>query len=127
MVAAIVVQGLSKRYRRYPPDRPRTFQETILRGLRGLSPAEEFWALREVSFKVEKGRMMGVMGPNGAGKSTLLRLIGKVGRPTSGYLSVNGRIGALIDLGAGFHPDLTGRENIFINGIISGLNRRQVQ
>jgi lipopolysaccharide transport system ATP-binding protein len=71
--------------------------------------------------------MVGVIGPNGAGKSTLLRLMGRVGQPDQGKIEVHGRIGALLDLGAGFHPDLTGRENVFISGVISGLNRREVQ
>jgi lipopolysaccharide transport system ATP-binding protein len=124
--AAIVAQGLGKRFRRYSPDRPRTFQDAILHSLRGLKVEEEFWALRDINLSVERGKMAGVIGPNGAGKSTLLRLIGGVGRPDAGRVAVNGRIGALIDLGAGFHPDLTGRENVFINGIISGLTRREV-
>jgi lipopolysaccharide transport system ATP-binding protein len=87
---------------------------------------EWFWALRDVSFSVSPGRMTGVIGPNGAGKSTLLQLIGGVGRPDEGSVQAYGRIGALLDLGAGFHPELTGRENVFINGVISGLTRHEV-
>lgn len=124
---AINVQGLSKWFRRYHADRPATLKEAIVRGLRGMKPAEQFWALRDVSFSVAPGRMVGVIGPNGAGKSTLLRLLGHVGRPDQGKVEVHGRIGALLDLGAGFHPDLTGRENVFISGVISGLNRREVE
>jgi lipopolysaccharide transport system ATP-binding protein len=124
---AIVVQGVSKWYRRYHADRPATLKEAILRGLRRMEPAEQFWALRDVSFSIAPGRMVGVIGPNGAGKSTLLRLIGRVGRPDQGKVEVRGRIGALLDLGAGFHPDLSGRENIFISGVISGLTRHEVQ
>jgi len=123
---AIVVQNLGKRFRRYHADRPTTLKEALLRGLRRIKPAESFWALRDVSFGVAPGRMVGVIGPNGAGKSTLLQLIGSVGRPDEGRVTVHGRIGALLDLGAGFHPDLTGRENVFINGVISGLTRHEV-
>ena len=126
MGETIVLQNVSKWFRRYPVDRPMTFKEAVLHGLRRLGPVERFWALRGVSFTVASGHTVGVIGPNGAGKSTLLRLIGGVGRPDEGQLMVHGRIGALLDLGAGFHPDLTGRENVFISGIISGLTRREV-
>jgi lipopolysaccharide transport system ATP-binding protein len=92
-----------------------------------LKPSERFWGLRDVSFRVAPGQMVGVVGRNGAGKSTLLRLIGGVGRPDQGNVKVKGRVGALLTLGAGFHPDLTGRENLFINGVIGGLTRREVE
>jgi lipopolysaccharide transport system ATP-binding protein len=129
MPDAIIVQNLSKSFRRYDADRPRTLKEAFLRGLGGLrriAAQEPFWALRDVSFSIAPGRMIGVIGPNGAGKSTLLRLIGGVGRPDEGQVAVHGRIGALLDLGVGFHPDLTGRENVFINGVIAGLTRNEV-
>ena len=122
----ILVEGLSKRFRRYPTDRPWTLQEAVLRGFRGMKTMEYFWALKEISFRVPAGRMTGLIGRNGAGKSTLLRLVGGVGQPTNGHIFTQGRIGALIELGAGFHPDLTGRENIYINGVISGLTRQEV-
>ncbi len=126
MGSAIVVQGLGRQFRRFHLDRPWTLQEAVQRGLRRMAPVEYFWALREVSFSVAPGRALGVMGPNGAGKSTLLRLLGGVGRPDEGTIEVHGRVGALLELGAGFHPDLTGRENLFINGLISGLTRSEV-
>jgi len=126
MGAEIVVHSVGKSFRRFHPRRPRTLQEAVLQGLRDLRPVERFWALRDVSFSVAPGKMVGIMGANGAGKSTLLRLIGGVGRPDEGQIHVNGRIGALLDLGAGFHPDLTGRENVFVTGVISGLSRREV-
>ncbi len=126
MSDAILVQRLGKQYRRYHADKPVTLQEAILRGMRGLAPVEDFWALRDISFRVEPGQMIGIIGANGAGKSTLLRLVGGVGKPDEGKLEVHGRIGALLDLDAGFHPDLTGRENVFINGVIAGLTRREV-
>ena len=126
MGAEIVVDSVGKSFRRFHPRRPQTLQEVVVQGLRGLRPVERFWALRDISFSVSPGKMMGIMGTNGAGKSTLLRLIGGVGRPDEGQIHVSGRIGALLDLGAGFHPDLTGRENVYVNGVISGLSRKEV-
>jgi len=123
---AILVEGVSKSFRRYDSNRPHTLQEAVLRGFRDLRARETFWALRDVSLQVEPGEMLGVIGRNGAGKTSLLRLVGGIGRPDSGTISVAGRLGALIELGAGYHPELTGRENVFMNGVISGLNRREV-
>jgi lipopolysaccharide transport system ATP-binding protein len=122
----IVVDRLGKQFRKYHHDRPWTVQEVFQRGLRRINPIEYFWALWDISFAVPAGRMLGIIGGNGAGKSTLLRLLGRVGRPTEGRIQVEGRIDALLDLGAGFHPDLTGRENVFISGVINGLTRREV-
>lgn len=126
MSRGIVVERLGKQYRRYQSNRPPTIKEALLRRLRGIGSGERFWALREVTFRVEPGQMVGVIGHNGAGKSTLLRLVGGVGRPDEGTVSTDGRIGALLDLNVGFHPDLTGRENAFIGGVIAGLTRREV-
>jgi lipopolysaccharide transport system ATP-binding protein len=88
--------------------------------------AEEFWALRDVSFEVPSGTAFGIIGPNGAGKSTTLKLLTKILRPTQGYRHVRGRIGALIEVAAGFHPDLTGRENIFLQGAVMGMRRAEI-
>lgn len=126
MDQAIAVQDLGKRYRRYRKDRPFTLQEAVASGFGRLKPVDWFWALREISFSIPRGEAMGVIGANGAGKSTLLSLIGGIGRPDEGWLKVSGRIGGLLELGAGFHPDLTGRENVIINGIICGLTRHEV-
>lgn len=126
MDQAIVVHDLGKRFRRYHKDRPFTLQEAVVSGFGRLKPVDWFWALREITFSVPCGEVLGVIGANGAGKSTLLGLIGGIGRPEEGRLEVHGRIGGLLELGAGFHPDLTGRENVVINGIICGLTRREV-
>jgi lipopolysaccharide transport system ATP-binding protein len=127
MSDAIVVSGLGKRYRRYDPNRPTTLKGALISGFRRLRPTKSFWALREVSFRVGRGRMVGVVGRNGAGKSTLLRLVGGVGRPDEGGLDVRGRVGALLEVGEGFNGDLTGRENAIIGGIVRGLTRAEVE
>ncbi|MEP6773975.1 MAG: ABC transporter ATP-binding protein, partial [Chloroflexota bacterium] len=127
MTKVITVRGLGKEFRRYHSNRPITLQEAVVRaGVRRLASVEKFWAVRGVSFEAHQGQMIGMIGRNGAGKSTLLRLIGGVGSPDEGSVNVTGRIGALLDLGVGFHPDLTGRENVFVGGVIAGLTRREV-
>ncbi|MBN1658383.1 MAG: ABC transporter ATP-binding protein [Anaerolineae bacterium] len=106
-------------------DRPRSFQELFVSTLRReRKPAKErYWVLNNVSFAIEQGDVVGIIGANGVGKSTILKLISRIIQPTSGTISVNGRIGALLELGAGFHPDLTGRENVYLNGSILGFTR----
>jgi lipopolysaccharide transport system ATP-binding protein len=91
------------------------------------SPRERFWALRDVSFAVEPGESLGVIGPNGAGKSTLLNIATSLCSPSAGTVTINGRVAALLELGSGFHPDLTGAENVRINAALLGLTRRQVR
>ncbi|NMC54032.1 MAG: ATP-binding cassette domain-containing protein [Chloroflexi bacterium] len=98
----------------------------ILRRQRGSRENEVFWALDDVSFEVEEGEVLGIIGHNGAGKSTTLKLLSKVTFPTSGQIHTRGRMAALIELGAGFHPDLTGRENVYLNGSILGLKREEI-
>jgi lipopolysaccharide transport system ATP-binding protein len=124
---AIHAHNLGKRYYRRHPDRPRTLQETFLQGLRRPPPGDYFWALRHIDLDLEPGAGLGLIGQNGAGKSTLLRLVGGVGAPDEGKISVRGRVGALLDLGTGFHPELTGRENVYTCGVIAGLTQRQVR
>ena len=94
---------------------------------RDVQPREEFWALRDVSFSLDRGEVLGLIGMNGAGKSTLLKILSQVTVPTTGSFVTKGRLGSLIEIGAGFHPDLSGRENIFLNGSIMGMTRREVQ
>jgi lipopolysaccharide transport system ATP-binding protein len=99
----------------------------ILRRRRSAAPAtRDFWALRDVSFAVEPGQALGIIGPNGAGKSTTLKILTRILRPTTGRSTVKGRVGALIEVAAGFHPDLTGRENIFLQGAVMGMKRPEI-
>jgi homopolymeric O-antigen transport system ATP-binding protein len=98
--------------------------QTIWRKL--LRKRTEFWALRNVSFVVERGEALGIIGHNGAGKSTILKLLSSVTTPTSGEIVIDGRLAALIEIGSGFHPELTGRENVFLNGVLLGMRRREI-
>ncbi len=107
-------------------DRPRSFLEVAVGLFRQREPHQQMTALEDVSFKVQPGETVGIIGANGAGKSTLLKLITRILEPSSGHITVNGRISALLELGAGFHPDLTGRENVYLNGSILGLSRREM-
>ncbi len=95
--------------------------------LGGKAVVDSFWALNDIDLTVERGETIGIIGPNGSGKSTLLKLIAGVSQPTKGSVKINGRIAPLIELGAGFHPELTGRENVFLNGVILGMLRTEVE
>src|SRR6186713_2128678 len=130
MTPAIDVINISKVYRRYARKKQfATLKSAILSGslLGDLKPDETFQALKGVSFAVPKGCTYGVIGRNGSGKSTLLKCVAGITRPTQGTVTVDGRISALIELGAGFHPEISGRENIFINGIMLGLTKKEIQ
>jgi ABC-type polysaccharide/polyol phosphate transport system ATPase subunit len=129
MTTAIELTDVSKIYRRYGGRQFATLKSALLQRsiLRDMQPSETFPALRNVSFKVAKGSTFGVMGRNGSGKSTALKLVAGITKPTSGTVHVDGRISALIELGAGFHPEISGRENVFINGIMLGLSKREIQ
>jgi len=96
------------------------------RNNRGELQKREFWALQDVSFEVKRGEALGIIGPNGAGKSTILKLLSKILRPNRGRITTHGRLSALIEVGAGFHPDLTGRENVYLNGAILGMKRQEI-
>jgi ABC-2 type transport system ATP-binding protein len=120
--SAISIDSVSKRFRLYH-ERPSSLKERVLRLRR--TRAEEFWALRDVSFDVADGETVGLIGANGSGKTTLLKIIGGILRPTVGRVTTRGRIAALLELGAGFHPELTGRENVYLNASILGLSKKE--
>ncbi|HLB11319.1 MAG TPA: ABC transporter ATP-binding protein [Dehalococcoidia bacterium] len=122
----ILFEGVSKRFI-LRHERARSFQEAFVSLWNRRNRSREvFWALRDISFKVEDGGSLGVIGENGSGKSTALKLITRIFEPTSGMVRVHGKVAALLELGAGFHPDLTGRENIFLNASILGMTKKQM-
>jgi ABC-type polysaccharide/polyol phosphate transport system ATPase subunit len=126
---AINVDHVSRVYQKYSArHRFLTFKSALVRGdiFRALRPEELVTALEEVDFRVEEGQTYGVIGENGSGKSTLLKVVAGIAKPTSGKVGTQGKVSALIELGAGFHPEITGRENIFINGIMLGLTKKEI-
>src|SRR6266545_8325694 len=126
---AVRVEGMTKLYRRYGRKQTvGTLKSALLSGMgrRALSPEASVPALVDVSFEIARGEMVGIVGPNGSGKSTLLKLLAGIVHPTRGSVEVRGRLAALLELGAGFHPEISGRENIEINGLLLGLSRRQI-
>lgn len=127
---AIEVDHVTRIYQKYSArHRFKTFKSALLKGdlFRTLKPDELVTALDNVDFKIEEGTTFGVIGENGSGKSTLLKVISGIAKPTSGIVVVRGKVSALIELGAGFHPEISGRENVFINGIMLGLNKKEIQ
>lgn len=124
----IRVQGLGKQYRIGPRERYRTFRDTLAGMFRsnGKSKGEKIWALKDVSFEIEKGEIVGIIGRNGAGKSTLLKILSRITEPSEGEVELRGRVGSLLEVGTGFHPELTGRENIFLNGAILGMKKAEI-
>jgi lipopolysaccharide transport system ATP-binding protein len=140
---AIRVENLGKMYRiSGPQERYKTLRDSIVDmvaapvrrardlvrgqayGASGLK--EEIWALKDINFEVKHGEVVGIIGRNGAGKSTLLKILSRITEPTTGYADVYGRVGALLEVGTGFHPELTGRENVYLNGAILGMSRRDI-
>jgi lipopolysaccharide transport system ATP-binding protein len=126
---AVIFDHVSKRFSR--GERHNSLRDLIPALTRSLlrrpaSGQDEFWAVRDVSFELEPGEALGIIGPNGAGKSTILKLLTKILRPTHGRAEIHGRVGALIEVAAGFHPDLTGRENVFLQGAIMGMHREEI-
>jgi lipopolysaccharide transport system ATP-binding protein len=130
MTESITVENLSKRYELGALRQETQLRDHLMRLLRApfgkRAPKEILWALRDVSFTVEQGEVVGIIGRNGAGKSTLLKILTKITYPTSGRVRARGRVAALLEVGAGFHEELTGRENIFLNGSIMGMKKKEV-
>jgi homopolymeric O-antigen transport system ATP-binding protein len=141
MPPAIVVENLGKRYRISHDGRPHARYKTLRDAVTNMAAAplrrwrnggesgrrEDFWALKEISFDVQPGEVIGIIGRNGAGKSTLLKILSRITKPTTGQVTLHGRVGSLLEVGTGFHAELTGRENIFLNGSILGMSRKEIQ
>lgn len=135
---AITVRGIGKRYRLGGPQQQAEHLREALRNLvlsplrnvrwawRGATDADTFWALRDVDLDVERGEVLGVIGKNGSGKSTLLKILSRITAPTEGEAVLRGRVGSLLEVGTGFHPELTGRENIYMAGAVLGLTRKEI-
>src|SRR6185503_15347171 len=123
----LIFDHVSKRYRiRHEVEAHATRHPLIRKWMNLWTRPEDFWAVRDVSFAVEKGEAVGIIGHNGAGKSTILKLLSNITTPTRGHITIKGRLAALIEVGSGFHPELSGRENIYLNGSILGMSRGEI-
>lgn len=124
------IQGLGKRYRLGGLKPFQTLRDSLMDLVSGRGEKKkklDFWALRDVSFELKQGEVLGIVGRNGAGKSTLLKLLSRITSPDTGIIEIHGRMGSLLEVGTGFHPELTGRENIFMNGTLLGMNRKEIE
>lgn len=134
MSTAVKIENISKQYLlKHSAKRNVDFRENLASGFKSLfqknrqETTEEFWALKNVGFEIEQGDRVGIIGRNGAGKSTLLKIISRIVEPDSGKISIKGRIASLLEVGTGFHPELSGRENIYLNGAILGMSRSEIK
>src|SRR6267154_2426480 len=132
MKTVIVAEGLGKRYRRGALGQRGMLRDTLMQAMRSpqtllrRSPQEAFWALKDVSVEVGEGEVLGLIGRNGAGKTTLLKILSRITRPTEGWAEIRGRVRGLLEVGTGFHPELTGRENAYLSGAILGMGKREI-
>lgn len=120
---AIIIESVSKKFRLYK-ERNQSIKSAVMR--RRISVHEDFWAVSDVSFEIFEGETFGIIGDNGSGKSTLLKCLAKILFPNSGSITMNGRVAALLEVGSGFHPELSGRENIYLNGSILGMSKKEL-
>src|SRR5437667_457701 len=131
-MTVIHAESLSKRYRIGEHERYHALRDVLTRAVRSplsflhRSQPETFWALQEVSLDVREGEVLGLIGRNGAGKTTLLKILSRITRPTGGWAEIHGRVGSLLEVGTGFHPELTGRENVFLSGAILNMSKREI-
>ncbi|MFN5912743.1 MAG: ABC transporter ATP-binding protein, partial [Bacteroidota bacterium] len=125
---AISVEGLSKRFLLGRKKESSLAANVVsVFSKKQIQDETEHWALRDINFKIEQGDVVGIVGKNGAGKSTLLKILSQITRPTNGRIEIHGRVASLLEVGTGFHPELTGRENIYLNGTILGMTRKEVR